>query len=78
MPADVMNCIRTIVSIYAIGSLLPLSSSSIGRRLCFRFMLCERRMLNTEAESVEDMVAASNMAVIRDMVKKTFENPEIQ
>lgn len=47
-----------------IGSLLPLSSSSMGRRLCFRFIFCERRMANTEAESVDDMVDASKREVI--------------
>ena len=47
-----------------VGSLLPLSSSSMGRRLCFRFIFCERRMANTEAESVEDMVDASSNDVV--------------
>ena len=50
------------------GSLLPLSNSNIGLRLCFRFILCERKILKTEAESVEDIVAASNSAVVRDIV----------
>ena len=40
--------------------MLPLSSSSIGRKWCLRFIFCERRMANTEAESVLDMVAASS------------------
>ena len=47
------------------GSLLPLSSSSSGRRFSFSRMRCERRMLNTEAESVDDMVAASSNEPIR-------------
>ena len=42
------------------GSLLPLSSSSMGRRLWRRLMRCVRRMLNTDAESVDDMVAANS------------------
>ena len=78
IPEEFINWIKTIVSIYAIGSLLPLSSSSMGRRLCFKFMLCERRILKTEAESVEDIVAANSMAVISDMVMLTCLNPEIQ
>ena len=59
MPEDWMNCMRTIVSMYAIGSLLPLSSSSMGRRLYFRFIFCDRKMAKTEAESVDDIVEAS-------------------
>jgi len=50
-----------MVSIYAIGSFEPLSSSSSGLRLCFRCTFCEPRMPNTEAESVDDMVAASRI-----------------
>ena len=37
----------------------------MGRRLCFRLMRCERRMLNTDAESVDDMVAASSSDPMR-------------
>ena len=37
----------------------------MGRRFSFRFMRCERRRLNTEAESVEDMVAARSMPASR-------------
>ena len=64
IPADWINCISTMVSIYAIGSLLPLSNSNMGRRLCFRFIFCERRIANTEAESVDDIVAANNNEVV--------------
>src|SRR5690606_34649989 len=52
MPMSVM------VSTYAMGSLLPLSSSNNGRRLFFKFNPLDRRMENTDAESVEDMVDA--------------------
>ena len=55
---------NVVVSTYAIGSLLPLSSSSVGRRLFFSIKPLERRIEKTEAESVEDIVAASSMAVI--------------
>ena len=41
------------VSIYAQGSLLPLSISNIEAELYFRFRFLERSMLNTEAASVE-------------------------
>ena len=52
--------IRMIVSIYAIGSLEPLSSSSRGRRLFFNATFWLPRIPKTEAESVDDIVAASN------------------
>ena len=45
------------------GSLLPLSSSSKGRRLFFRCRPLERSIEKTEAESVEAMVEANNMEV---------------
>ena len=44
--------------------MLPLSNSSMGRRLCFRFIFCERRMANTDAESVDDIVEASSREVM--------------
>lgn len=59
-PPRVMVSINIIVSIYAIGSFDPLSNSSSGRRLYLRFTFCDPRMPNTEAESVDDIVAASS------------------
>ena len=58
--------IRTIVSTYAIGSLLPDSNSSIGLRFCLRRMLQFFRMLNTDAESVDDITAASRKHMTMD------------
>ena len=43
------------------GSLLPDSSSSIGERLWRRFMPLPFSMEKTEAESVDDMMAANRM-----------------
>ena len=63
-PDACTNWMSTMVSIYAIGSLLPLSNSSMGRRLCFRLMFCERSIANTEAESVDDMVEANSREVV--------------
>ena len=37
----------------------------MGRRFSFRFIFCERSRLKTEAESVDDMVAASSREAIR-------------
>ena len=54
-----------MVSIYAIGSLLPLSSSSIDAVLYFRFSFLERSMEKTEAASVEPNIEPS----IRDTVQ---------
>ena len=45
---------------YAIGSLEPLSSSSRGRRLFFNATFWLPSIPKTEAESVDDIVAASN------------------
>lgn len=56
----VATSMRIMVSIYAIGSLEPLSSSSIGRRLWRSPTLRLPRMPKTDAESVDDMVAASS------------------
>ena len=50
---------------YAIGSLLPLSSSSIDAVLYFRFSFLERSMEKTEAASVEPNIEPS----IRDTVQ---------
>ena len=44
----------------AMGSLLPLSSSSSGRRFSFSASPFERRSANTDAESVEDITEASS------------------
>ena len=57
-----MYSISVIVSINAIGSLLPLSSSRVGRRFCDKFNPFERKIENTEAESVEDITLASRSA----------------
>ena len=54
-----------MVNIYAIGSLLPLSSSRRGRKLFFNTVPRERSIPKTEAESVEDIVAANKKAVKR-------------
>ena len=53
------NCTSNMVSTYAIGSLLPDSNSSIGPRFCLRCIFLPLRTENTEAESVEDITAAS-------------------
>ena len=44
----------------AIGSLLPLSNSSIGRRFSFSRRPLLLRIEKTEAESVDEMTAASS------------------
>jgi len=59
-----IKSIKVAVRTKATGSLLPLSNSSIGRRLCLRLTPLERSMEKTEAESVDDMVDANNIAVI--------------
>ena len=46
---------------YAIGSLLPLSNSNTGRNLCLSPNPLERKIEKTEAESVEDITAASSI-----------------
>ena len=43
------------------GSLLPLSNSSVGRNRSFSEMPFDRRIEKTEAESVDDITAASNI-----------------
>ena len=54
-----MRLIIAIVSMYAVGSLLPLSTSSREAVWSRRFSRLERRMENTEAASVEAMTAPS-------------------
>ena len=56
---ELRTCTRMIVSTYAIGSLLPDSSSNIGLRFSLRCILLPRSTENTDAESVEDMTAES-------------------
>ncbi|GHV22457.1 hypothetical protein FACS1894174_07090 [Bacteroidia bacterium] len=51
-----------IVNKYAIGSLLPLSNSSNGFICSFRETPLDRKIPNTEAESVDDITDASNSA----------------
>ena len=63
--------ISTMVSTYAIGSFEPLSSSSRGRRFSFNPCFLLRRMEKTEAESVEDIVAASSSAAGNDTASPT-------
>ena len=46
----------------AIGSLLPLSNSSVGLRLCLRPVRELLRIEKTEAESVDDITAAMSIA----------------
>ena len=60
-PAVTIISTKATVRTYAIGSFDPLSSSSSGRSRCFRPMRCVRSRLNTEAESVDDTVAASSI-----------------
>ena len=48
------------------GSLLPLSNSRMGHSLCFSPMPCERSKLKTDAESVDDMVAAKSSETISE------------
>ncbi len=43
--------------------MLPLSNSNMGRRLFFKYNPLERRIENTEAESVEDITDANNKDV---------------
>ena len=50
---------------YAIGSLLPLSSSSNGLKLFFRINPLDRKIPNTDAESVDEKVDANNNAVTK-------------
>ena len=54
------SCNNTIVSIYAIGSLLPDSNSKSGRRFSFNARFFERKIEKTDAESVDDIVDANN------------------
>ncbi|OPZ94486.1 MAG: hypothetical protein BWY72_02331 [Bacteroidetes bacterium ADurb.Bin416] len=60
-----IKSIKVAVRTKATGSLLPLSNSNIGRRLCFRLTPLDRKMEKTEAESVDDMVDANSMAVAK-------------
>ena len=63
----------SIVSIYAIGSLLPLSSSNSGRRFSFRPCFLVRRIENTDAESVEAIVDARSNDTGSDMANPTHD-----
>ena len=60
------SCNNTIVSIYAIGSLLPDSNSNNGRRFSFNAKFLDRKIEKTEAESVDDIVAANNKDSIKE------------
>ena len=51
------------------GSLLPLSSSNNGRRFCLSPCFLVLKIENTEAESVEDIVAASSRAIGNEISK---------
>jgi len=51
--------VHMMVRTYAIGSLLPLSSSSIGRILPLRASFLDLRTEKTEAESVEETIEPS-------------------
>ena len=53
------------------GSLLPLSNSSVGRNRSFSEMPFDRRIEKTEAESVDDMTAASSI----DSSKPNWKSP---
>ena len=57
---------RRIVSTYAIGSLLPDSSSSKGPRFCLRCFFLPLSTENTDAESVEDITAARRKQLRND------------
>jgi len=51
-----MRLKKTIVRIYAIGSLLPLSNSRVGRICPFSASFFDRRIEKTAAASVEDTI----------------------
>ena len=55
-----MIWMNRIVRMLAIGSLLPLSNSSSGRMFSLSFSPFDRNIENTEAESVDDITAASS------------------
>ncbi len=76
-PPEFIIVISVIVSIYAIGSLLPLSNSNRGRRLFFKTVPLERNIPKTEAESVDEVVAANNKAVRIPMPKEGINALEI-
>ena len=55
------------ISMYAIGSLLPLSNSRRGLRFSFNLIPFDLKIENTDAESVDDIIDASNIdsAIVR-------------
>src|SRR5690606_2379181 len=55
---------RVIVSTYAIGSLLQLSSSSNGFKLFFNLSPFDFTLEHTDADPVDDMVGANSKEVI--------------
>ena len=62
-----------MVSIYAIGSLLPDSNSNNGRKFSFKAKFLDLNIENTEAESVEAIVEANNKATGNDRAKPTHD-----
>ena len=56
--------------------MLPLSNSSIGRKLFFNIVPRERSIPNTDAESVDDVVEASRSAVVKPMPNEGTNAPE--
>jgi hypothetical protein len=58
----VIIAIHVIVKKYAIGSLLPLSSSSIGLRLFFKPRLLDLNIEKTAAASVEETIEPNKRA----------------
>ena len=62
--------VKTTVSIYDIGSLEPDSISSIDEVPYFKFSLRERRILKTEAASVEQMTEPMSMLSTQPMPPK--------
>ena len=62
LEAAVTMPIMVVVSTYAIGSLAPDSNSNNGRKLCLSPIPLVRRIENTDAESVEDIVDAMSSA----------------
>ncbi len=75
---NVMASMSIMVSIYAMGSFEPLSSSRSGRRLFFNPTFWDPNMPNTDAESVDDIVDASRSEGMKAKWILVQEIPESQ
>ena len=64
------------VNTYAIGSLAPDSNSKSGRRLCLNEIPLVRMMENTDALSVDDIVAAISSAIGSVIVATALSQPK--